>query len=505
MIWYNILVLFLLFENNFDQVVRIKYMKIVLFAMNGSHSHTCLAIRCLRNSLEGSGFAPILYEANLRDRRDEVLWELYERRADLYSFSCYIWNIEEMLYIASDLKKLLPNTKIVFGGPEASFDIERFLDKPFIDYLICGEGEDAIVELCSSLLEKKETPRVINGGIPTVMGDEGILYRDDCKSGEMLYYESSRGCPYRCSYCLSSNEGKIRAKSVEQTLSDLLEFERLSTDIKIIKFVDRTFNFDKDRANKIWSALADEKYTKNYHFEICASLLDEESFSVLERLPHGKVQLEIGLQSTNELTLFTVSRHIDSDSVIKAAKRIVKMGNIHVHLDLIAGLPYEDYESFKRSFNDAYFACHMLQLGFLKLLHGTKLREDAKKYGIEYSERPPYTVLKTDVMSREDLHKLMGIADLLDRYYSSGKFEKCLDYAVKMWSSPFDFYEGLFDFLNENEGRGIRKLSQIDAFRVLYSYIKVNLSRKEADEFEFLMHEDFSRHEARRMPFSVLK
>ncbi len=480
-------------------------MKIVLFSLNGSHSHTCLALRCLRNSLEKADFAPSIYEANLRDRRDDVLWELYERRADLYSFSCYIWNIKEMLYIASDLKKLLPNVKIVFGGPEASFSVERFLDKAFIDYIICGEGEDAIVELCSSLSLNREAPRVIYGKIPAVMGDEGILYRDDYEAGEMLYYESSRGCPYRCSYCLSSNDGKIRAKSVSQTLDDLLEFEKLSTDIKIIKFVDRTFNFDKDRANKIWDALADGRYTKNYHFEICASLLDEESFRVLGKMPSGKIQLEIGLQSTNERTISEVSRHIDSALVIKATERIMKMGNIHVHLDLIAGLPYEDYESFKKSFNDAYFSCHMLQLGFLKLLHGTKLREDAEKYGIEYSDRPPYTVLKTDVMSREDLRKLSGIADLLDRFYSSGKFEKCLDFAVKKWNAPFDFYEGLLEFINKNEGRSIRKLSQIDAFRVLYSYIKLNLSKCEADEFEALMHEDFSRHEARRMPLAVLK
>ena len=480
-------------------------MKIVLFAMNGSHSHTCLAVRCLRNSLEKADFAPVLCEANLRDRRDEVLWALYEKRADLYSFSCYIWNIEEIIYIASDLKKLLPNAKIVFGGPEASFSVERFLDKPFIDHIICGEGEDAIVELCSAISSGEECQRVIHGGTPNVMRDEGILYRDDYEAGEMLYYESSRGCPYRCSYCLSSNEGKIRAKSVEQTLSDLLEFERLSTDIKIIKFVDRTFNFDKGRANKIWSALADAKYTKNYHFEICASLLDEEGFRVLKKLPNGKIQLEIGLQSTNEVTLSEISRHIDNEAVIKSAERIKKMGNIHVHLDLIAGLPYEDYESFKKSFNDAYFACHKLQLGFLKLLHGTKLREDAKKYGIEYSDRPPYTVLKTDAMPREHLHRLMGIADLLDRYYSSGKFEKCLDYATRRWSSPFDFYEGLFDFLDQNEGRGIRKLSQVDAFRALYSYIKTHLPKEEANEFEALMHEDFSRHEARRMPFSVIK
>ena len=480
-------------------------MKIVLFGLNGSYSHTNLAVRCLRNALEKEGYSPKITEVNIKDRRDDVLQALYLEKADVYGFSCYIWNINEMRSMASDLKSLLPHAKIILGGPEVSFETERFQNDSFIDYIICGEGEKTICKLCRAIEKGEDFPRVSVGEASEVMGDEGILYREgDYKSGEMLYYESSRGCPYSCSYCLSSAEQGLRMKSVEQTLSDLLEFEKLESDIKVVKFVDRTFNSSRKRANAIWSALADPKYTKNYHFEICASLLDEESFDVLSKLPKGKVQLEIGLQSTNPKTLAEISRHIDSAQVISATERLHKMGNMHIHLDLIAGLPYEGYESFKKSFNDAYFCCDMLQLGFLKLLCGTRLRRDAEKYGIVYSKNPPYTVLQTADMSRDELYKLGGIADLLDRYYSSGKFALCLDFAVRKAPNPFWVYEGLNDFISENEGRGVRKLSQTDAFRVLYRFVKSYMTQEDAAGFEELMHKDFSAHEARRMPFSVL-
>ena len=481
-------------------------MKIVLFGMNGSYSHTCLALRCLRGALERVGFSPIIVEANLKDRRDDILQSLYSEKADVYGFSCYIWNITEMMAIAADLKALLADSKIIFGGPEVSFDTERFEQTDFVDCVVCGEGESVISELCAKVERGEALPKVLKAPRGDVMCDEGILYRDgDYKSGELLYYESSRGCPYKCAYCLSSTECGVRAKSVEQTLHDLLEFEKLENDIKVIKFVDRTFNCDRKRANAIWSALAEEKYTKKYHFEICASLLDEESFEVLSRLPVGKVQLEIGLQSTNPRTLAEVSRHIDSAQVIEATERLHKMGNMHIHLDLIAGLPYEGYESFKKSFNDAYFCCDMLQLGFLKLLHGTELRKNAEKYGIIYSKNPPYTVLETADISRDELYKLSQISDLLDRYYSSGKFSLCIDFGVRHSKSPFEFYEGLYDHITQTEGRGVRKLSQTDAFRALYSYVRTFLDETQTAEFEALMHKDFSAHEVRRLPLSVIK
>ena len=474
-------------------------MKVVLFGLNGSYSHTCLALRCLRAPLERAGYDVIICEYNLRDMNATILHRLVSEGADVYSFSCYIWNIASMLDIAADLKALLPKAKIIFGGPEASFNTERF-DLDFIDYLVCGEGESAIVKICDAVKFGEPIERILYGGCPDVMKDEGILYREgDFESGTMLYYESSRGCPYRCAYCLSSATEGVRAKSVEQTLCDLREFEKLDSKIKIIKFVDRTFNFDIKRANAIWRALLCDEFTKNYHFEVCANLLNEESFEIFKQMPKGKIQLEIGLQSTNNQTLDIISRHLDAQKIIGASKRIKELGNIHVHLDLIAGLPYEDMQSFRRSFDDAYFACDMLQLGFLKLLYGTALRRDAEQYGYVASKKAPYTVLKSNWMSFEELSLLAEIADIMDRYREGGGFESSLEYALEGVQSPFDFYLGLRNFIAERDGRSIRKISQNDAYALLYQYIALNYPEKE-DEFSRLMHEDYSKKQVRKPP-----
>lgn len=474
-------------------------MKVVLFGLNGSYSHTCLALRCLRAPLEAAGYDVTLCEYNLRDMNATVLSALVREAADVYSFSCYIWNIASMLDIAADLKALLPGAKIVFGGPEVSFACERF-DFGFIDHIVRGEGEEAIVRLCDAIKNGERIDRVIDGGRPDVMRDEGILYRDgDFEGGTMLYYESSRGCPYKCAYCLSSVTEGVRAKSVEQTLADLREFEMLDSKIKIIKFVDRTFNFDIKRANEIWRALLSDEFTKNYHFEICANLLNEESFEIFSQMPKGKIQLEIGLQSTNKETLDTISRHLDAQRIIAAASRIKALGSIHVHLDLIAGLPYEDMQSFKRSFDESYFSCDMLQLGFLKLLYGTKLREKADEYGYIASKKAPYTVLRTNWMSFEELSLLQEIADILDRYREGGGFEASLEFALEGIASPFDFYLGLRNFIAERDGRNIRKISQNDAYALLYQYIAISYPEKE-EEFSRLLHEDYAKKQVRKPP-----
>lgn len=474
-------------------------MKVALLAINGSYSHTSLAIRCLRAPLERAGHTVSLCEYNLRDMNALVLKRLYDERADVYGFSCYIWNISEMMSLAEDLKGLLPNAKIVFGGPEASFATERFSPE-VVDFIVCGEGEDAILEICESIEQGKSIERIIRGKRPDVMRDEGILYRDgDYPNGTMLYYESSRGCPYSCAYCLSSASEGVRAKSAEQTLSDLREFEGLDADIKIIKFVDRTFNFNVARANAIWRALLSDEFTKNYHFEICANLLNEDSFEILSQFEKGKIQLEIGLQSTNAQTLDAVSRHLDAKRIIDAAARIKRMGNIHVHLDLIVGLPHEDMASVRRSFDRAYFACDMLQLGFLKLLHGTALRERAEELGYVATAKPPYTVLCSKWLSFDEISSLFELADILDRYREGGGFSTCLEYALSVENSPFDFYSGLRDFIAERDGRSIRKISQNDAYSLLYRYVSER--RPEAEErFSELMHEDYAKKEVRKAP-----
>ncbi len=477
-------------------------MKIVLFALCGSYSHTALSIRCLRRALLSEGFDVVLVEGNLRDRSSSLLHTLYEHKADVYGFSCYIWNIGEMLSMAKNLHSLMPKSKIILGGPEVSFAVERFTEMDFVNSVVCGAGELVFPEICRQIEEGKPINKIYKAEEAVIT--DGILYDESELRGKgksILYYESSRGCPFSCAYCLSSAERGVLAKSAEKTLSELLDFERLGDDFKIIKFIDRTFNFDISRANTIWSALLGDEYTKKYHFEVCASLLDEESFEIFSKMPYGKIQLEVGLQSTNEKTLLEISRHLDAGKTLENCRRIKEMGNIHLHLDLIAGLPYENMESFRRSFDEAYPACHKLQLGFLKLLHGTSLRENAEKYGYKYLSEAPYTVLCNDFISYEEIRKLEKISFILERYHESGSFDKCLDFILRKVNAPFDFYMGFSHFIDENDGREIQKISQADAFSLLYGYASGLLSFDDGEIFSTLMHEDFARREVRKMPW----
>ena len=474
-------------------------MKVVLFAINGSFSHTNLAIRCLREPLERAGFDVVLVEHTLRDRTAHILEHLYRENADIYGFSCYIWNIEPMLTLAETLKSLLPKSKIVLGGPEVSYGLERFEDASWIDAIVRGEGEESMLSLCQAIKEEREYPRV-SGTDAVTFADTGVHYREGEETGGILYYESSRGCPYSCAYCLSSATHGVRFKSVEQTLEELLTFEKIQANCKVIKFVDRTFNVDVKRANAIWQALLDEKYTKSYHFEICASLLNEESFDILSRFPKGKVQLEIGLQSTNPETLAASSRHIDAHKVIDAARRIREEGNVHVHLDLIAGLPYEDYASFAKSFDDAYGSSDMLQLGFLKLLHGTELRERAEEYEYRYLPTPPYTVLQSKWITYSQMQRLTHIAEVLDRYLESDRFTHALWYLTPLMPSPFHFWEGLSLYLEENDNRPLQRISQPDAFRYLLAYAGESLADLNVDKLKEMLAADFSQHENKNPP-----
>lgn len=485
-------------------------MKILLFALNGSYTHTNLAIRCLREPLERAGFEVQLLERNLRDRTAHILHDIVAAQADIVGFSTYIWNVQQMLALSRDLKALRPDCHVIFGGPEVSYGTERFLSDEyhFIDAFVCGEGETALTALCRALRDGERIPRVWDGDSmrPSSMPDAGILYREhDFPAGSMLYYESSRGCPFSCAYCLSSATHGVRAKEVAQVLTDLRAFEQLPDHIRIIKFVDRTFNFSPARANAIWETLLNDAFTRHYHFEICADLLNEDSFAILARFPKGKIQLEIGLQSTHAPTLQAVSRHIDPDRVLANVRRIHEMGNIHVHLDLIAGLPYETYARFAASFDAAYPCCDLLQLGFLKLLYGTELRRRAGEYGYVCRHEPPYTVLQSHWITYEQMARLESIAEILERYRESGKFDRCLALALTHVPSPFGFYEGLCDFIAAHDGRHIQKISQADAYRLLYEYVATLLPAATLEAFSEAMHLDFCAGEVRKAPAFLRK
>jgi hypothetical protein len=474
-------------------------MKIALFALNGSFSHAALGVRCLGQALEQAGFAAEVIEGNLRERTGELLGRLYAADAALYGFSCYIWNVEQMLALAADLHALRPHAKILFGGPECSFDTDRFTALPFIDTVITGEGEEAICHLATLFQNGEALPRLLHGGKDARFLERGLPYRNGEALPALVYYESSRGCPFSCSFCLSSATDGVRAKSAEQTLTELLLLEAYPGDFTV-KLVDRTFNFDRARAVAIWRGLLSARYTKRYHFEIAANLLDEECFAVLAQFPAGKVRLEIGLQSTNTQTLSAIARHADPQAVLTACRRLMQAGNCHVHLDLIAGLPHEDMQSFAAAFDAAYPVCHVLQLGQLKFLHGTAIRRDADRFGAVFSQKPPYTVLKTSTLSYEELRELHEISDLMERLRDSGKFPHTLHFLHTHFPSPFALYRALNTHLRQSTGCEIQKISQRDLFWQISRFARERLPEALWESLSAHLRADFSAAEVRRPP-----
>lgn len=475
-------------------------MKITLLAMNSSFVHTSLALRTLSCALRADGREVTPLEYTVKDSRTRVLEELYATGADVYGFSCYIWNISELLPLAEELKRLMPHTIIVFGGPEVSFWTREELDlHPFVDFAVTGEGEDALPSLCRDIENgaavAKYPDGIVTGGAFRGFEEQGIPYTEkEISEGRIVYYESSRGCPFRCAYCLSSvtsygdGQKRVRSKSAQRALDDLMRFESPTSSIRVVKFVDRTFNFDRQRAKEIWRGLLDGKYTKKYHFEVCASLLDAESLEILSQAPDGKFQLEIGVQSTNPETLRASDRPDDTAAVLDALRRLRDIPGVHVHADLIAGLPLESYESFKRSFDGVFGLCDQLQVGFLKLLKGCRLREDAEKYGIVFSPRPPYEVLKTDSITFPELCRLKRVAALVDRLVSSERFAASLDFMIRATQenapapSPFEFFESLDEFL----GKEVTAISGRALYEQMFAYARSRV--KDTDTLREILH-----------------
>ena len=484
-------------------------------AMNASYVHTSLALRTLSEALRAGGFEVTALEYTIKDSRTRILEELYACQSDVYGFSCYIWNINELLPLAEELKRLKPRAKIVLGGPEVSFWTPDELSLyPFVDFLVTGEGEDALPALCrdieNGVADVKYPDKTVEGGAFAGFEEQGIPYTDrEITEGRIVYYESSRGCPFRCAYCLSSvtsygsGQKRVRAKSAERTLRDLLRFESPGSSIKVVKFVDRTFNFDRERAKTIWRGLLGDGYTKSYHFEVCASLLDEESLEILSRAPDGKFQLEIGVQSTSSEALLACDRPDDTERVLDMLAKLRGIPGVHVHADLIAGLPFESYERFGESFDAVFGLCDQLQVGFLKLLNGCKLRLEADRHGYVFSPRPPYEVLKNNYIDFPDLCRLKRIAALVDRLVSSGRFDKSLDFIIKATvksHSAFEFFEGLDAYLG-------REVSTISG-RALYEEVFA-LALSRVEDFSVLreilhrLHYDYLSGETSPVPASM--
>ena len=473
-------------------------------------------------------------EFTINDNKDNILKEIYQEKPDILAFSCYIWNIEMVLSLIVEIKKLLPRCRVIVGGPEVSYDSRKVLERNAgIDFVVCGEGEFAVAELLYRLIHSigdatqeghaigeghaieqsyvieqshviqerhaiEERHTIEEVQVDIYKGIKGLAYRNGNEisvnegfnlikdldsllapyTDEMLstldnrivYFESSRGCPFSCSYCISSTFCGVRYFSLERVFSDLATI--LKSKPKLIKFVDRTFNCNKSRALSIIKHIIDLKCDTTFHFEVAADLFDKDLLELLKTAPRGRIQLEIGIQTVNEATLNEIDRVTKLPVLFDNVKHLLAAGNIHVHVDLIAGLPYEDYNSFIDSFNNVYnLGAHQLQLGFLKLLKGSKIRTEEKKHGYIYREYSPYEILKNNYITYDEILELKMVEETLERYFNSGRFSIILEYIVnKHFDTPYNFYYELSKYLDEH-GYLQRPVSYRENIKALYHFV----------------------------------
>lgn len=440
-------------------------MKILLVAINAKYIHSNLAVRTLRAYAEKNvprkGLEIEIAEYTINQKRDDILRDIYEKAADVVCFSCYIWNLDHIESLVHEISKVCPETAIWLGGPEVSYDAEEILLRiPEVKGVMRGEGERTFAELCEGLpLDEIQgiTFRREDGTIcenvwrePIDLDDVPFVYQDMQEfEHKIIYYETSRGCPFSCSYCLSSIDKRLRFRSLSLVKKELEFF--LKQKVCQVKFVDRTFNCNHNHAMEIWRFIArHDNGITNFHFEISADLLNEDELELIRTMRPGLIQLEIGVQSTNEKTIREIRRTMDFGKLSRTVEVLRHMGNVHQHLDLIAGLPYEDIGSFSKSFDDVYrLKPHQLQLGFLKVLKGSYMEEKKEDYGLVYKSRPPYEVLYTNWLSYGDVLKLKGIEEMVEVYYNSRQFEHTLAALEKLFDSPYHIYEGLWEYYKE--------------------------------------------------------
>lgn len=473
---------------------EINFMKIVLVGINSKYIHTCLAVWYLKASVneisDNSNNLVVVREFTINDSKDNILSEIYKEKPDILTFSCYIWNIELIHLLTKEIKKLLPECKIILGGPEVSYDAKTVLQENCsIDLVLCGEGEETFAKVYSCFLNHSDDYKNLCG--ISYRTDNDIVYKegfclvnnlDEIKSpytaelmasvaNRIVYYESSRGCPFSCSYCISSTFNGVRFFSMDRVKHDLSTL--LLYKPKLIKFVDRTFNCNKSRAKEIFEYIIGLNCDTLFHFEVAADLFDEEALDILSQAPKGLIQLEIGIQTTNNDTLEEIERVTDIAKLTGNVRKILANENIHVHLDLIAGLPYENLKAFKDSFNEVYSVRpHQLQLGFLKLLKGSKIRNEAQKHGFTYRNYAPYEVLSNNYVSFEDILLLKDVEEVLERYFNSSRFINSLEFVEKcLFSDAFELYYKLSVFCREM-GYLDRPISYRENINILYQFFE---------------------------------
>ena len=477
-------------------------MKVLLAAINAKYIHSNLGIYSLKTygekMLKEWGLAEqaeiSLAEYTINHQMEQILQDIYKRKPDVIGFSCYIWNISYVKMILADIKKVLPDVKIWAGGPEVSYHGEAFLkEEPAVDLVMMGEGEITFAHFLKALLEGEDLKQVpglmvrnadgtfTDTGFRQVMDMSQIPFPYafmDMKELEhrIIYYESSRGCPFSCAYCLSSIDKKLRFRSLDLVLPELEWF--LQAKVPQVKFVDRTFNCKKSHAMAIWQYIRDhDNGVTNFHFEIAADLLDKDELDLLSTMRPGLVQLEIGVQSTNEKTLETIRRKTDIEEIRQITATINSWHNIHQHLDLIAGLPWEDLESFKKSFNDVYeMEPEQLQLGFLKVLKGSYMEELIPDCDLLYSAAPPYEVLCTKWLSYGDVLELKDIEEMTEVHYNSRQFTCTLKELEKEFDTPYEMFSFMAGYYNKNHLFGISH-SRIARYEILWKIIQERLEK----------------------------
>ncbi|MBQ4526518.1 MAG: DUF4080 domain-containing protein [Clostridia bacterium] len=442
-------------------------MKLLIVALNAKYVHTNLAVRYLYQVSEKICDVEIT-EFSINDNVIAIEREILKTNSDVVAFSCYIWNIEMIKNIASDIKKSSGAT-IIFGGPEVSYDSTDFMkDNSFVDYIIKGEGEIVFPKLIKYLSDHETFPDEglafrQNGNIfenkfatPVMFDRIPFPYNEsDCKSGKILYYESSRGCPYSCKYCLSGENKGVRFKNVDEVKHDLTYFDNL--DVQLVKFVDRTFNADKKRACEIWKHISSLKGNTRFHMEITGEILDDETVGFLEKVNAEKLQFEIGVQTTNHKTLDAINRKCNTDKLFSNIKKLIEKTDIHIHLDLIAGLPYEDISSFEKSFNDVLsLRPHVLQLGFLKLLKGSAMRDEAENHDMIYRDYAPYEIISNKYINHKDIMLLKDIDFVFDKIYNSGDFVRTIDFLFEKFENKFSVFKRI---VHEFDAKGLMNKS----------------------------------------------
>ena len=454
--------------------------KIVLTAINSQYVHLNVAVRYLKKYVEKNSDIKLdIYETNINNQLMNIIKDLFEKQPDMIIFSTYIWNKEYVFSITKELKKILPDVKIALGGPEVSYEWDKIMaENQEIDYIFTGEGEKVLLNFFTKDISEvkgvvyREGERLKYNGIEPLIENLDIIpfpYDDELQDRtKIFYYESSRGCPFNCSYCMSSIDKSVRYYSIDRTKEDLKRF--IDSPIKLLKFVDRTFNLSKEKYMAIWRFLL-ESYREGitFHFEINANIFDDETLDFLETVPKGYFQFEIGVQTIDAQAMKSIGRINKLEKLEHNIRRISR--NIHLHLDLIAGLPYETYDKFRKSFDYVHrLKPEMIQLGFLKLLKGTKMYDEREKYGYKYFSKPPYEVFSNEFISFAEMVKLKNLEKVLDFYYNSEKFPESVQWIIENhYESAFSFYEDVAEYFDK---RGYLKVSHKEStlFTLLYEF-----------------------------------